>query len=613
MSGQRPAAPEASSTTHPSIIGCGQRTVAAWFVSAALPLAAAAQSVVLAETELPADIEGQIKAAFSAIEAPESTLGARRLGQRARSTAETVLNANGYFAPSVSARTDIGPPPRPVLTIEPGPRFEIADVSIDYGAKVPSPEAQRAVQAALTIGAGDVALPSVVIAQEGQIRAALQQSGYPDAKIVSRRAVGDKAAGTLDVRYSVETGPSVLLGTVRFNTDGGTRDTYLGRFVPFPPGTPYAPGEIDGLKRRLSQDRLFRSVQVDFDRDGTRTAPSGAEVRDVLVTLQDRRRNRVAAGVSFATDTGPGVGLTYERRNPSKRADTVSSSLIVADLQRQLAITWDRPHEFGFGRDLELAALVADENPDGFDRQRVQMFAIAEQSITPDLAFTLGVNGEVTRETRVIDPDTGDVDTRDIQTLGLIGGARIDRADNPLDPKRGWRANAAVEPTITTGEVSSQLLRLSGQVRGYRSLDADQRLVAALRVRAGSVVGSDFVDIPTDELFFGGGGGSVRGFAFQSIGPESADGRPLGGQSLLELSAELRWKTGEKLGWVGFVDAGRVTDQPGIGVDDLRYGVGVGVRYDTVAGPIRFDIATPLDRRDGENPVQVYLSIGQAF
>ncbi|MEM7766879.1 MAG: BamA/TamA family outer membrane protein [Pseudomonadota bacterium] len=593
--------------------GAGWKTLLAVAAVTAAPVIASAQSVELADRDWPPGLRGELERALDALEPAETTLGAGRLGQRAARLSETVLNANGYFSPTINVRTEPGPPPRPILTIDPGPLFTVDQLTIQYLDIAPDQASIEGVEAALTLLPAEPAVPARVIAQEGLIRDTLRRSGYPDADLANRETIGNREAGTVDVTYEVRSGPPVLLGDVSFATGGQVKSSYLDRFVTFPPGTPYSPDVLDQLKQRLSQDRLFQSVRVTLDESPARLAPSGAEVRDVAVTVTERPRNKVAAGVSFATNEGAGVTFEHERRNLSKRADQFTTQLALADLQRQLKVTWDRPHEFGFGRDLELSALASDDTTDAFDRRRVLASAVVEQTVSPALALTVGVNAEVLEETVIVDADTDEETTRNVQILGLLGGVRLDRADDALDPTSGWRANVALEPSVTQGDVSTQLLRLSGQVRAYQPLNADRRVVAALRLRAGSVIGGSFTDIPTDERFFGGGGGSVRGYEYQSIGPESASGQPLGGQSLLEASAELRWQFRDRLGMVAFLDAGNVTDQPGLSFDDVRFGAGIGLRYKTVAGPIRLDIGTPLDPRDGDDPVQIYVSVGQAF
>ncbi len=598
-------------------IGAGRAIASCLLLGAMVPHAGAqaerSAPVRLDAPALPEPVRAEIAAAIGALDFAETPLAARRLAQRATGLARTVLNANAHFDPVIESRIDVGPPPRPVLEIAPGPAFTIAGLRIDFADPAPPEGVRLAVERALDLARGDIAIPSRVIDQEALIIGALRRAGYPDADTLGRETVGNREAGTVDIRYSIRSGPPVLLGEVVFETDGRVRDSFLTRFISFPPGTPYAPGELDRLRDRLGRDRLFGSVQVALSDTPSRIAPSGAEVRNVHVRLRSRPRNRVAAGVSFATDEGLGLRLEHERRDLSKRADSLRTELAVADLRRELALTWDRPHEFGFGRDLELSVIASDETTDAFDSQRLALLAQVDHTVSDRLSFTYGISGESLRETLLVETRALRPLTRSVQSLKLLGGVRIDRADDPLDARRGWRAETTVEPSIAQGDVDTQLLRLGGQVRAYRPIGVDERVVAAVRMRLGTVLGGSFIDIPSEQRFFGGGGGSVRGYEYQSIGPATPDGRPVGGQSVLEVSAELRYRLGEKLGLVAFIDGGEVSASTSPSIDAMRFGAGFGVRYDTVAGPIRLDIATPLDPRESDDALQIYLSIGQAF
>ena len=149
--------------------------------------------------------------------------------------------------------------------------------------------------------------------------------------------------------------------------------------------------------------------------------------------------------------------------------------------------------------------------------------------------------------------------------------------------------------------------------RSYVALDRDDRFVLAGRATFGSILGDPREEIPTPLLFFSGGGGSVRGYQFRANGVE-IDGETFGGRGLLELSAELRAKVTEDIGVVAFSDTGWVSEGSwALDDDDPRTGVGFGLRYQTGLGPIRLDIAAPVDRQPGEDSFAFYLGIGQSF
>jgi translocation and assembly module TamA len=196
----------------------------------------------------------------------------------------------------------------------------------------------------------------------------------------------------------------------------------------------------------------------------------------------------------------------------------------------------------------------------------------------------------------------------------MYAGFNLDKSDSLLDPRSGWRAEGRVIPTYAFGGVSDNpYARAVTQGRAYLPLDDSGRLVLAGRLRAGVLFGAQANAVPGDDRFYAGGGGSVRGYAYQAIGPFDGNNVPQGGRSLVDSSLEARWRYNDKIGLVGFFDGGNVSNSLYPKFDNLNIGVGAGIRYMTPAGPIRFDIATPLNPSDRDDLFQVYISIGQAF
>src|SRR6185437_6562626 len=147
----------------------------------------------------------------------------------------------------------------------------------------------------------------------------------------------------------------------------------------------------------------------------------------------------------------------------------------------------------------------------------------------------------------------------------------------------------------------------------YQALDSSAKFIAAGRVAVGSIVGASLQDVPADRRFYAGGGGSVRGYAYQGIGPKAADGQPIGGLSWFETSVEMRYRVTDTIGIVPFVDAGTVSTKQFPDFADVKVGAGVGLRYITPFGPLRVDAAVPLNRGPGDPRFGIYAGIGQAF
>jgi translocation and assembly module TamA len=212
-------------------------------------------------------------------------------------------------------------------------------------------------------------------------------------------------------------------------------------------------------------------------------------------------------------------------------------------------------------------------------------------------------------KTSVFDKHTGTMNLEEVKGLLAVS---LDRSNDPLNPTRGWRAEARLEPTFVTGDHGLLYTTAQAQVSGYLPFDPDGDTVLAQRLRLGSVIGGRLASVPAFDRLYSGGGGSVRGYSYQSIGPRYADGVPQGGLSLFESSTELRRNFGV-LGGVVFLDAGSVAQTVNPDFRDVRFAVGVGVRYNLPFAPLRLDVARPLHRPKGDAPFQIYVSIGQAF
>jgi translocation and assembly module TamA len=202
---------------------------------------------------------------------------------------------------------------------------------------------------------------------------------------------------------------------------------------------------------------------------------------------------------------------------------------------------------------------------------------------------------------------------RALATVGALAAFAIDRSNDPLDPSSGWRFDARIEPKAALGDGSTAYIKGQAQVSAYLPLGATAGTVIAGRIKFGAIGGGTIPLVPAWDRFYAGGGGSVRGYAYQAVGPRYVDNTPQGGLSLFEGSLEVRQRITQHWGVVGFVDAGAVGTSVTPDLTHPDVGVGVGVRYNAGFGPIRLDVATPLYRRSGDAVVQVYLSIGQSF
>ncbi len=199
--------------------------------------------------------------------------------------------------------------------------------------------------------------------------------------------------------------------------------------------------------------------------------------------------------------------------------------------------------------------------------------------------------------------------------IGLPGFAEYDNTDNALNPSKGWRIRANVTPFI--GQFDNRFSPfLSNEVAAstYFDLTGEKRYIAAVRGRLGSILATSISDVPSGRRLYSGGGGSIRGYAERTIGPLDNDSQPTGGLSALEIGGEFRAQVYGDFGLAVFAAAGSVSEEPvptfSAGV---QYAAGLGFRYYSPLGPIRADVAIPLNARRSDEAFQLYFSIGQAF
>jgi translocation and assembly module TamA len=534
---------------------------------------------------------------------------ARRRAREAGEDAIAVLRSEGYYAYDVEPDVSESEPPQPVVKIEPGPRFTIAAPKIDWLAPAPLPEVQQAGVAVMGLANGQPGRAADVIGAEGRIVAAVQKRGYADVTAENRQVIVDHADHTVRPTFRINAGELVRLDGLNLVTDGRTNPKWLRRLAPWKPGEVYDPEDVAELERRLLDTGVYDSGAVALAPKAKAT-PEG--LRPVVVSLADRRRRTIDLSASYSTSEGMGVEARWTQYNRLRRADTLSILARASEQDSRIEPSLRLPHWRRPQQTLTAAAAVYKTRTDAYDEQGVGIRADVQRRFGKTSYLTVGgsLDYSQTDETQaaLLTP-LG----RELVTVAGLAVASLDRSDDPLDPRRGWRLEARVEPTYIAGDESLPYLKLTSQASAYLPFGARARTVVAGRLKAGAMIGGSIPEVPASRRYYSGGGGSVRGYAYQAIGPRLSNNTPQGGVSLLEASIELRQKVTERWGVVVFVDGGAVGSDKIPNGGDFSAGAGVGVRYDLGFGPIRADIAVPLDKREGDAAFQIYLSIGQSF
>jgi translocation and assembly module TamA len=455
---------------------------------------------------------------------------------------------------------------------------------------------------------GEPARTDPVLDAEAALLDRLRRAGHPLAAIADREVVVDHDAEAMDVTWTIAAGP--IAAFARPTVEGQTRvnPDLVARVAGRLEGEPFSPQRLERARRDMLALGAFDVVRA---RPADRLDAAGRLAVTFAVT--DRPRN--AAGVALAYETNFGLSgrVFYERRNLFGNAETLRLEAEVArlgdtvdlvDATYRIGATLRRPGLLDGRTALVLQALAVSEKLEAYDRDAVVLTALVER---PWRERWLLRGGPSFEQGRVGPPG----DLSPFTLFGVVMNARYDGTDSLLDPRRGLRAEATAIPYADLAATGG-FVRSTGTVSTYLDLVGTGRSVVALRGSLGSLLGASN-DLPIDKRFFAGGGGSVRGYGFQRIGPRDAAGRPRGGSSLVEGSVELRQVVTGQFGLVGFLDAGSVGELEAPDFSNLRLGAGLGLRYATAIGPLRLDVGLPLNREPGDSRFGIYIGLGQAF
>lgn len=573
--------------------------------------ARAEQPRATVEGELSSELRASIAQAIGETDKPiANRFEARRRAREAGENAIAVLRSEGYYGYEVLPDVSEQDPPAAIVKVTPGPRFTIADPQIQWLDPAPQEGVQMAGEAVMGLAIGGPGRAVDVIGAEGRIVAATQKRGYADAAAEPREVIVDHADRTVRPTYRIAAGDLVRLDGLKVVGERGrSRPEWLERLAPWRPGEVYDPEDVGELERRLLDTGVYDSVTVSLA-PKDQTGPDG--LRPILVSLSDRKAKTLELGASYSTTEGFGADARWTRYNMLGRADTQALFARLSTIDSNLGAELTLPHWRRPQQTLKAGGSLYKKRTDAYDESGAGVRMDIQRRFRKTSYVTFGGSLDYSK---VDEHQQAHFNTlgRDVYTVAGLAAGALDRSDDPLDPKRGWRLELRLEPTYLLGDENLAYLKVQTQGSMYVPFGAKARTVVAARLKLGSMLGGTVEEVPASRRFYAGGGGSVRGYAYQAIGPRYGDNTPVGGTSLFETSLELRQKIGERWGVVAFVDAGAVGAGDFPTGDQFSAGVGVGVRYDLGFGPIRADIAIPLDQREGDPAFQIYLSIGQSF
>lgn len=536
---------------------------------------------------------------------------AAQLDRRARTDAAllvTLLRAEGYYDAAVATAVEqAGGRPVVVLAATPGALYRFGSVTL-AGVAAAGDEAD-ALTRAFAVEPQDAVNADRVAAAEAALRARAGEAGFPFAAIGEPEVVVDRAAQTATLQVSVDPGGQRRFGRIVANPNnrvfGADHVQEIARFVP---GDLYSAAMVDDLRRALIQTGLVSTAQV------TPVPGTTPDTVDLNVRLERAPPRTVAAELGYGTGEGARTELSWTHRNlfPPEGALTLRG---VLGTREQLGSVIFRRNNFR-ARDRVLTAQIAAAHVerDAYEADTLTLAGSLERqtNIFFQKTWTWSLGAELlTSDERDVDASTGLPRRRTFFIAALPTSLGYDGSDDLLNPTRGFRLNGRLSPELS----------LQGSAFGYTRAQVDASayqpvtptVTAAARIRLGTIFGAPRDRIAPSRRFYAGGGASVRGYGYQSIGPRDPNNDPIGGRSLAEFALEARVKVWGNFGVVPFFDGGNIYTGGTPDFSGLRYGAGVGVRYYSNFGPIRVDVGTPLNPQPGDSRVAVYVSLGQAF
>ena len=527
------------------------------------------------------------------------------------------------------------------ITFSTGPLYHLRAVEIDG-------EVPEAAKKAFALDSGAPAIAADVLAAGERLRTALEDDGYAFAKVDPPIARRDPSNRVLDVRFHVVSGARVQIGQIQLQGLKDMKEGFIRQRLLVHTGDQYGATKIETARKDLLGLGVFSSISVSV---GTSADSEGR----VPVTFQVRERRQHAVSISgaYSSDLGGSTGVSWTKRDISGKADSLALSATAIDLggTASRGLGYDLSGKYlipQFKRrdqTLQVSVGALRQSLDAYDQTAATSGVTLTRKLSRIWSASVGFTAEQERihQECFAANGTGQILGNTDQPQGPLepGGCTYHYTllalpitalyndtgqDSPLaDATHGLRLSLSLAPTFSIGHPSTQFLvtQVSGTIyfdlhNLHLSKDPG-RSILAVRALAGLAAGASELSLPPDQRLYAGGSGTIRGYRYQSVGPQFPDGNPIGGTALNAGSVEWRQRIGANFGAAVFVDAGNVSRNLNPLNGGLRVGAGAGVRYYTPIGPLRVDIAFPLNKRPntatsrGDDAFEIYIGLGQAF
>lgn len=441
----------------------------------------------------------------------------------------------------------------------------------------------------------------VLDAQDGLIRF-IRRKGFPLAAIADREVVVDHQDQSVTVYFKVNSGQKAVFGDITISGLTSVEESYVAGKLPWKKGDTFNGDLIEEARSVLSKLGLFASIRIT---EGTELGEGFTLPIEIGVT--ERKHKSISVGLNFITNEGPGVKFSWENRNLFHRGEALTTNYELSNHIVTAEGTFKKQDFIVKNQTLRLSLKIGRENTDAYNTTSITGSSFFDRDLTKKLRVGAGL----TIRSAKVDQLSS---TERFHLFSFPVYYSMDTTNDLLDPVRGYRFSLALTPYHEIMGPSITFAKVVSSYKRYAVILKKPYTVFAANLRIGILKGAGREEIPADERFYAGGGGSVRGYSYQSVGPLFGK-VPIGGKSLIEMSTEVRLKITEHFGIATFLDGGTAfTNNLFDSGEFLQWGTGMGIRYYTPVGPLRLDIGVPINRRQyNENKYAIYLSLGQAF
>ncbi|HEX6995061.1 MAG TPA: autotransporter assembly complex family protein [Gammaproteobacteria bacterium] len=516
----------------------------------------------------------------------------RRLHAAADAEIAAALQPFGYYEPTVTATLERdGEDWVARYVVDPGPPTRITEIDIRVVGEGADDPAVRAAWQALPLARGEVLRHARYEAAKQALFDAAYNAGFIDVTFRRSELLVHRARREASVHLELDTGPRYYFGDITVEQDI-LNESFIERFVPIRPGEPFDTDRLLALQIALNDSGYFSDVVIDVERER-------AEDRHIPVVVRTtpRRTQEYTIGLGYGTDTGPRISLGVELRRINPRGHRFTSDLRLSSIEQAIAAEYRIPRGRNPVTDfLALRGSLGNQEIGDWETRQQSLGASWHDAWRSyQRRLYLGLQREEFW-TELTPSDTEAI---------LFGGAQFTRkvADDPLVPRRGYSWSVDLRGGSDALGSGTSFGRLHASANVVRSLG--ERVRVLLRGEYGAITATEFEQLPPSQRFYAGGDGSVRGYAYQWLGPQDANGARVGGRYLLVASAELEFRVVGDYGAALFFDVGNASNSAW---PDLSRGVGIGARWRSPVGVVGLDIAHPLD--DPDTDFRLHLSVG---